>query len=338
MPGKVNPSVPEMVNQVCFQVMGCDTTVALACEAGQLELNVMMPVIAWNALHASTILREAMKALRDRDASTASPPTRRARASCSIAARRRATALSPYIGYAATAEIAKESVADRPIDPRARARARPARRDAARRDPVGRGDDARRDHREQEGQEQAGRAGEGGQGMSRVRAALTSRCRDGHSALPVLRRPARPARPVRLPPTSPTQPRSRPRSAVCSAPQDLGLLEAPDRDQWQKPDQIMDALGIADGVGRRRPRRGRRLVHDPAGSPRRAERPRLRRGHPAADDRGDRAAAMQREGLANVRTGARHADRSAAAAGPRRGAHRRRVSRDGRCRRIRRSS
>ena len=52
MPGKVNPSIPEMVNQVCFQVMGCDQTIALACEAGQLELNVMMPVIAWNALHA----------------------------------------------------------------------------------------------------------------------------------------------------------------------------------------------------------------------------------------------------------------------------------------------
>src|SRR5437667_8822564 len=66
MPGKVNPSIPEMVNQVCFQVIGCDTTVALACEAGQLELNVMMPVIAWNALHASTILRESMRALRTR--------------------------------------------------------------------------------------------------------------------------------------------------------------------------------------------------------------------------------------------------------------------------------
>src|SRR5437764_4236360 len=61
MPGKVNPSIPEMVNQVCFQVMGCDTMVALACEAGQLELNVMMPVIAWNALHSSTILRAALK-------------------------------------------------------------------------------------------------------------------------------------------------------------------------------------------------------------------------------------------------------------------------------------
>jgi aspartate ammonia-lyase len=54
MPGKVNPSVPEMVNQVCFQVFGCDVTVSAAAEAGQLELNVMMPVIAWNALHAQT--------------------------------------------------------------------------------------------------------------------------------------------------------------------------------------------------------------------------------------------------------------------------------------------
>src|SRR4029453_14461870 len=66
MPGKVNPSIPEMVNQACFQVLGCDTTIVTAAEAGQLELNVMMPVIAWNALHASTILREAMKALRIR--------------------------------------------------------------------------------------------------------------------------------------------------------------------------------------------------------------------------------------------------------------------------------
>ena len=51
--GKVNPSIPEMVNQVCFQVIGCDATIVAAAEAGQLELNVMMPVIAWNALHAS---------------------------------------------------------------------------------------------------------------------------------------------------------------------------------------------------------------------------------------------------------------------------------------------
>ena len=109
MPGKVNPSVAEMVNQVCFQVMGCDTTVAIACEAGQLELNVMMPVIAWNALHASTILREAMKVFRLRlvDGIVADEARARELLDRSTAS---ATALSPYIGYAATADIAKESV------------------------------------------------------------------------------------------------------------------------------------------------------------------------------------------------------------------------------------
>jgi aspartate ammonia-lyase len=109
MPGKVNPSVPEMVNQVCFQVMGCDATIAIACEAGQLELNVMMPVIAWNALHASTILREALKVFRLRcvDGIAADDARARELLDRSTAA---ATALSPYIGYAATAEIAKESV------------------------------------------------------------------------------------------------------------------------------------------------------------------------------------------------------------------------------------
>jgi aspartate ammonia-lyase len=109
MPGKVNPSVPEMVNQVCFQVMGCDATIAIASEAGQLELNVMMPVIAWNALHASTILRESTKVFRFRcvDGITADNARARELLDRSTAA---ATALSPYIGYAATAEIAKESV------------------------------------------------------------------------------------------------------------------------------------------------------------------------------------------------------------------------------------
>jgi aspartate ammonia-lyase len=109
MPGKVNPSVPEMVNQVCFQVMGCDATIAMACEAGQLELNVMMPVIAWNALHASAILRASMEALRVRCVAgiTANDARARELLERSTAA---ATALSPYIGYAATAEIAKESV------------------------------------------------------------------------------------------------------------------------------------------------------------------------------------------------------------------------------------
>jgi aspartate ammonia-lyase len=59
MPGKVNPSIPEMVNQVCFQVVGCDTTVSIAAEHGQLELNVMMPVIAFNVLLSMQILTNA---------------------------------------------------------------------------------------------------------------------------------------------------------------------------------------------------------------------------------------------------------------------------------------
>jgi aspartate ammonia-lyase len=110
MPGKVNPSVPEMVNQVCYQVVGCDTTVCMAAEAGQLELNVMMPVIAWNTLHASTILRNAMRALTTRtvDGITADENRTRELLERSTAL---ATALSPYIGYEKTAEIAKESVA-----------------------------------------------------------------------------------------------------------------------------------------------------------------------------------------------------------------------------------
>jgi aspartate ammonia-lyase len=115
MPGKVNPSIPEMVNQVCFQVMGCDLTVAAACEAGQLELNVMMPVIAWNALHASTILREAMRTLAAQTVDGIVADEIRARELLDRSTAM-ATALSPYLGYAATADIAKESVrSGRPI-------------------------------------------------------------------------------------------------------------------------------------------------------------------------------------------------------------------------------
>jgi aspartate ammonia-lyase len=109
MPGKVNPSVPEMVNQVCYQVFGCDTTIMTAGEAGELDLNVMMPVIAWNALHAQRILTNAMTALRTRTVEGIEADRARARElldrSTAVA-----TALSPYIGYAATAEIAKASV------------------------------------------------------------------------------------------------------------------------------------------------------------------------------------------------------------------------------------
>src|SRR4029079_8072036 len=115
MPGKVNPSVPEMVNQVCFQVYGCDAAILAAADAGQLELNVMMPVIAWNAIHATRILTNAMRVLVDRCIAGTRADEERCRdlldRSTALA-----TALSPYIGYAATAKIAKASVTSgRPI-------------------------------------------------------------------------------------------------------------------------------------------------------------------------------------------------------------------------------
>jgi aspartate ammonia-lyase len=115
MPGKVNPSVPEMVNQVCYQVIGCDAAILAAADAGQLELNVMMPVIAWNALHATRILGNAMGVLQRRCVSGIRADVDRARElldrSTAVA-----TALSPYIGYEATADIAKTSIkTGRPI-------------------------------------------------------------------------------------------------------------------------------------------------------------------------------------------------------------------------------
>jgi aspartate ammonia-lyase len=110
MPGKVNPSIPEMVNQVCYQVTGCDAAIAAAAEGGQLELNVMMPVIAWNALHEATILAAAISVLARRTVDGIEADEERCRElldrSTAVA-----TALSPYIGYAATAEVAKAAVA-----------------------------------------------------------------------------------------------------------------------------------------------------------------------------------------------------------------------------------
>jgi aspartate ammonia-lyase len=110
MPGKVNPSIPEMVNQVVYQVIGCDAAIAAATDAGQLELNVMMPVIAWNALHATHILANALSILTTRTVDGIEADDARCRElldrSTAVA-----TALSPYLGYAATADVAKTAVA-----------------------------------------------------------------------------------------------------------------------------------------------------------------------------------------------------------------------------------
>jgi aspartate ammonia-lyase len=109
MPGKVNPSIPEMVNQVCYQVIGCDAAILAAADAGQLELNVMMPVIAWNALHATRILTQAMRVLQERCVEGVMADEARCRELLDRSTAL-ATALSPYIGYAATADIAKTAV------------------------------------------------------------------------------------------------------------------------------------------------------------------------------------------------------------------------------------
>jgi aspartate ammonia-lyase len=109
MPGKINPSIPEMVNQVCFQVVGCDTTVSMAAEHGQLELNVMMPVIAQNVLLEMRILTNSANVLADKCVKGIEAN----REMCEYWVERSAalaTALAPQIGYAKAAEISKKSV------------------------------------------------------------------------------------------------------------------------------------------------------------------------------------------------------------------------------------
>jgi len=109
MPGKVNPSIPEMVNQVCFQVMGNDACVAIAAEHGQLELNVMMPVIAHNLFLSEMILTNAARSLSEKTIVGIEAN----REMCAYWVERSAalaTALAPQIGYARAAEISKQSV------------------------------------------------------------------------------------------------------------------------------------------------------------------------------------------------------------------------------------
>jgi len=108
MPGKVNPVMLEMTNMVCYQVIGYDTTVAYAAQAGQLELNVMMPVIAHDLTLMLTILASTLRVLREKciDGITANEEVCRRYFEISPSL---ATALNPYIGYLAAAEIAKES-------------------------------------------------------------------------------------------------------------------------------------------------------------------------------------------------------------------------------------
>jgi aspartate ammonia-lyase len=109
MPGKINPSIPEMVNQVCFQVIGNDACVAVAAEHGQLELNVMMPVIAYNVLLSMQILTTSCAVFTDR-CIAGIEANREMAAYWLERSAALATALAPQIGYAAAAELSKRSV------------------------------------------------------------------------------------------------------------------------------------------------------------------------------------------------------------------------------------
>ena len=108
MPGKVNPSMLEAMNQVLFRVIGSDNTVALAVQAGQLELNVMMPLMAFEVLFSIEILKNYVPVFVQKCVSGIGAD----RARCEeyyITSPALATALNPLIGYAKAAEIAKES-------------------------------------------------------------------------------------------------------------------------------------------------------------------------------------------------------------------------------------
>jgi aspartate ammonia-lyase len=110
MPGKVNPSIAEMVNQVCFQAIGNDVAIAAAAEAGQLELNVMMPVIAHNLLFTMQIVTNASRVLAERAIDGLEADAEQ----CAYWLERSpalVTALAPKIGYAEAAKLAKEAVA-----------------------------------------------------------------------------------------------------------------------------------------------------------------------------------------------------------------------------------
>lgn len=109
MPGKYNPVMAEMTTMVCFQVMGYDNAIALAASAGQLELNVMMPLIAYNLIHSIEILGNTLAALTTRclEGITANRDRCLAYAEGSLAL---VTALNPHIGYLNAAAVAKESL------------------------------------------------------------------------------------------------------------------------------------------------------------------------------------------------------------------------------------
>ena len=109
MPGKVNPVIPEVMNQIAYQVIGNDLTVTMAAEAGQLQLNAMEPVIVFNILQSMRMLTRGMKVLREKcvDGIEADAERCKALLEHSLVA---VTAINPYVGYAKASAVAKEAL------------------------------------------------------------------------------------------------------------------------------------------------------------------------------------------------------------------------------------
>jgi len=112
MPGKVNPVIPEVVNQIAYQVIGNDLTVTLAAEAGQLQLNAMEPVIVLNILQSMRMLTRGMETLRIKCINGIEADRERCRELLegSLVT---VTTLNPYIGYAEASRVAKEALKSR---------------------------------------------------------------------------------------------------------------------------------------------------------------------------------------------------------------------------------
>lgn len=111
MPGKINPSIVEMVNMVCFEIIGNDATVQEAAQSGQLQLNVFMPIIAYNLLYSTEILSNAVKMLDKKCVRgiKANEKLLEERVEYDVSL---ATALSPYIGYKKAASIEKKALSE----------------------------------------------------------------------------------------------------------------------------------------------------------------------------------------------------------------------------------
>ena len=113
MPGKINPSMAEMVDQVCYQVIGNDTTVMLGAQAGQLELNVMMPGMNFALCFSATILANALRAFRTKCIDGLRVDEARAKELLDASPSLVVTALAPHVGYANAAKLVKRALAER---------------------------------------------------------------------------------------------------------------------------------------------------------------------------------------------------------------------------------